>query len=193
MKYIYSIVSFIALALGTTFLLGVGQVNSSEVITSNSHIEVAFSPEINAAEDLVVKTIDAAQTEIRLMAYSFSSPNVTNALVRAYRRGVEVKMVVDYRNNVSEDINGRSRHALNTLRTAGIEVRTVGAWATQHSKLMVIDQKTVQTGSFNYTKAAATKNSENVIVIHDNPAIATAFLEHWQSRFDKGTTFKTIY
>jgi hypothetical protein len=36
-----------------------------------------------------------------------------------------------------------------------------------HNKVMIIDGKTVITGSFNFTKAAEEKNAENVLITHD--------------------------
>jgi phosphatidylserine/phosphatidylglycerophosphate/cardiolipin synthase-like enzyme len=44
-------------------------------------IETGYSPEGTALQ-LVLKTIDSAQQEIRLMGYSFTSPEVAGALVR---------------------------------------------------------------------------------------------------------------
>lgn len=61
-----------------------------------SSVQVGFSPEGSALQ-LVLKTIESAQQEIRLMGYSFTSPEVVSALVRAKRRGVDVKIVLDER------------------------------------------------------------------------------------------------
>jgi len=36
---------------------------------------------------------------------------------------------------------------------------------------MVIDSTTILTGSFNFTKAAAEKNAENLLVIKDAPEL----------------------
>ena len=43
-----------------------------------------------------------------------------------------------------------------------------------HNKVMVIDQAVVITGSFNFTKAAETRNAENLLIIRD-PALAAAY------------------
>lgn len=48
-------------------------------------IKAGFSPEGTALQ-LVLKTIDSAQQDIRLMGYSFTSPEVVRALVSAKRR-----------------------------------------------------------------------------------------------------------
>ena len=50
-------------------------------------IEVGFSPE-GSAQKLVLRTIDAATSSIRVAAYVFTSPDVTRALIAAKQRGV---------------------------------------------------------------------------------------------------------
>ncbi|WP_332829883.1 phospholipase D-like domain-containing protein, partial [Pseudomonas syringae] len=54
-----------------------------------AEIQVGFSPE-GSAEQLVLNVIQRARQQIRLMAYSFTSPSVVKALVQAKRRGVDV-------------------------------------------------------------------------------------------------------
>ncbi len=53
-------------------------------------VQAGFSPE-GSAEQLVLKTIEAAQHNIRLMGYPFTSPEVAGALISAKRRGVDVR------------------------------------------------------------------------------------------------------
>ena len=50
--------------------------------------------------------------------------------------------------------------------------------AIAHNKIMVIDDATVITGSFNFTKAAEEHNAENLLIIHD-PALAARYTENW--------------
>ncbi|MBQ0189246.1 phospholipase D family protein, partial [Enterobacter hormaechei] len=51
----------------------------------------------------------------------------------------------------------------------------------------------VETGSFNFTKAAETKNSENAVVIWNMPKLAESFLEHWQDRWNRGRDYRSSY
>lgn len=76
-------------------------------------VEAGFSPEGTALQ-LVLKTIETAQQEIRLMGYSFTSPAVVGALVRAKHRGVDVGLVLDWEANVGKN-NNASKSAMNLL------------------------------------------------------------------------------
>ena len=113
-------------------------------------VETAFSPD-GGAERLVLHTISDARSSIRVMAYSFTSRTVVASLIAARRRGVDVAVTVDYRNNIEEDRSGRASAALGALVYAGIPVRTVSAFDLQHSKYVLVDDATIETGSFNYS------------------------------------------
>lgn len=57
-------------------------------------VKVGFSPE-GSASALVLDTINSAESSIRMMAYSFTDPDVMHALAKAKKRGVDVRIVVD--------------------------------------------------------------------------------------------------
>ncbi len=151
-------------------------------------IETGYSPEGTALQ-LVLKTINSAQQEIRLMGYSFTSPEVAGALVRAKHRGVDVKIVLDEKGNRSK----ASQAAMNVVVNAGIPLRTNGHYAIMHDKVIIVDNHTVESGSFNMTRSASSRNSENVLVINDVPEVAQTYLQHWQSRWDGGTEWHSSY
>jgi hypothetical protein len=112
-------------------------------------IETGYSPEGTALQ-LVLKTINSAQQEIRLMGYSFTSPEVAGALVRAKQRGLDVKVVLDWKANTGRQ-NKASLAAMNLLVNAGIPVRTVSQYKIMHDKVIIADGRNVEVGSFNYT------------------------------------------
>ena len=151
-------------------------------------VSVGFSPEGSALQ-LVLKMISEAQQSIRLMGYSFTSPDVVKGLIAAKRRGVDVKVVLDDRSNHGKT----SVAAINLLVNAGIPLRTNGRYAIMHDKVIIVDNHTVEAGSFSYTRSAASRNSENVLVINEVPEVAQTYLQHWQSRWDGGTEWHSSY
>lgn len=155
-------------------------------------VEFGFAPNAGA-EPLVLKVIDSARSEIRVLAYSFTSATVTRALINARHRGVDVAIGVDYKNNIAQDKSGKARAALNALVNAGCRVRTISVFAIQHEKTIVADKETVQSGSFNYSEAAEARNSENVVVIWRNVGLAKAYLAHFEARWARGEDYRASY
>lgn len=170
----------VATALWLTFSTGAAVAAPS--------IDVGFSPE-GTAQQLVLRTLDDARESIRLMGYSFTSPEVVKSLVAAKRRGVDVRVVVDDKGNRSK----ASQAAMNVIINAGIPLRTNSQYKIMHDKVIVTDGQNVELGSFNYTRSAAESNSENALVVRGVPALAQTYLAHWQSRWDGGKDWQSSY
>lgn len=167
------------------FLLALVSMSPFPALADESaSIQVGFSPE-GTARTLVMGAIDGAHSSIRMMAYSFTAMDIAKELIKAKSRGVDVKIVIDERGNR----NDVSHRAMDYVTQNGIELRTDSDFPIQHDKVMIIDGKSVQTGSFNYTKAAEFKNSENAVVIWNMPDLAQAYTAHWQDRWQRGQTY----
>jgi hypothetical protein len=151
-------------------------------------IRVGFSPE-GTAHQLVLGTIDSAKSSIRMMAYSFTDPSVMKALINAKKRGVDIKIVIDKDGNR----NKSSLAAMNLVTGAGIQLRTDDDFKIQHDKVIIVDNKSVETGSYNYSQSAAKVNSENAILIQDAPDLAAQYLAHWQDRWQRGQDWIQAY
>ena len=153
-----------------------------------SNIEVAFSPE-GGAEALVLKVIGSAKQSIRLAGYSFTSPAVVKGLMDAKRLGVDVQVLIDDKGN-----RGKANlAAMNLIMGAGIALRVVSVFAIHHDKYIVVDGKHTETGSFNFSQAAAKSNSENVLVVWNNTELAGKYLAHWGSRWRQGVEVEIRY
>ncbi|WP_081056792.1 phospholipase D family protein [Burkholderia pseudomultivorans] len=160
----------------------------ADVATAPPAVQVGFSPEGGALR-LVLDVIERAEREIRVMAFTFTSPDIVRALIAAKKRGVDVQLVVD----AGQSRTDAGTAALNLLSNAGVPVRLSSRYKIQHDKVIISDGKHLETGSFNYSRAAAKSNSENVIVLWNRPDLAGTYLEHWRSRWRTGTPFRPTY
>ena len=132
---------------------------------------LCFSPR-GGCTHLVVKEIDMARQDIRVMAYDFTSMPIARALARAKRRGVDVQIVFDSQNA------GNFYSSVNFLRSRGIPIYVDTHVQLMHDKVMIIDERTVITGSFNWTRAAEFHNAENLLVIRSRK-LAGLYLQNW--------------
>ena len=132
-----------------------------------------FSPG-GGATDAVVREIDAAREKILIQAYSFTSSDIARALLRAHRRGVQVELLVD-----KNEALGNHNEA-QELERAGIPTYLDGEHAIAHNKVMLIDGRTIITGSFNFTKAAERANAENLLVIRNDPQLYAEYERNFE-------------
>jgi phosphatidylserine/phosphatidylglycerophosphate/cardiolipin synthase-like enzyme len=136
-------------------------------------IQVAFSPRSGATE-AVVQVISEAKQLIHVAAYGFTSKPIAQALIQAHQRGVEIEAVLD-RSNASARYTEAGE-----IAQAGIAVRIDSKYSIMHSKFIVVDGVTVETGSFNYTTAAEEHNAENVVVMRGEAQVAGEYEANWE-------------
>ncbi len=153
-KYGLLVISFV-LAIGFT-QCGTRRATSPE----NIAIQTCFSPKGKCAQ-FVIDAVNKAQKSILVQAYYFTSIAIAEALVQAHKDGVNVRMLID--KSQLEYPRTRVYH----MAKAGIPVAVDKVAGSAHSKVMIIDNDYVLTGSFNWTQAAEYRNVENLILIKD--------------------------
>ncbi len=129
---------------------------------------VHFSPR-GGCTAAVVAAVAAARSEVLVQAYSFTCPDVVAALAAAAARRVRVVVLLD-RSNEAEAYS-----ELGDLERHGLEVWIDAAHAIAHNKVIVIDGRTVLTGSFNFTRQAERENAENLLVLRDHFELAARY------------------
>jgi len=127
-------------------------------IPLNTTSQVFFSPK-GGATTAIVTAINNAQQEILVQAYSFTSQPIAEALVNAYKRNIKVEIILDKSQLTAKN------SMLGYVVQPGIPTYIDSKHAIAHNKIMIIDRKTVITGSFNFTESAESRNAENLIII----------------------------
>jgi phospholipase D len=148
--------------------------NENYVIVADQNIEVCFTPG-GRCKDLIIKHISEATSEILLHSYSFTSQEIADALLRAHDKGVMVKILFD-RSQLKAKFSQIPR-----LIEEKIENKIDKVNGIAHNKIMIIDSKVVITGSYNWTKSAEYRNSENILFIK-NEKIANFYKKNWENR-----------
>ncbi|MBF2013717.1 MAG: DUF655 domain-containing protein [Rivularia sp. T60_A2020_040] len=171
-----------------------------QVTLGNSKITVTFSPTsptqpwIESSNGLIGKTLNSAVNSIDAVLFVFSAQRLSNILETRHKQNVKIRTLLEpdfaYRfYSESLDMMGvalsdKCKYELNNqpwqnpIQTVGVPLLTKGDLL--HHKYAVIDQKTVITGSHNWTEAANTGNDETVLVI-ENPQVAA----HYIREFDR--------
>lgn len=145
-------------------------------------IKVYFSPHGGCTE-AVVESVGHAKKRILVEAYSFTSEPIAEALVEAEKRGVDVEVILDKSQETAKGSDAE------WVAESGIPTYIDGAYKIAHSKVMIIDGKEVITGSFNFTKSAEDFNSENLLVISNDPQLAGSYTAAWNRHLAKSKPF----
>jgi hypothetical protein len=110
-------------------------------------------------QSVIANDIESAKKEILIAVAWFTNKELFDLLVKKANDNVSVKLIV-----INDDINNR-KFGVDFQEIIG--AKGVFYFAEKsipmHNKYVIIDQKIVITGSYNYTYLAETSNDENVI------------------------------
>ncbi|RMF81417.1 MAG: DUF1669 domain-containing protein [Chloroflexi bacterium] len=141
-------------------------------------IEVYFASEDEVAE-AIINHINQAESSIRFMAFSFTLDAIRDAILARAADGVEVQ-------GIFETTGSQTRFSeLTPFFCNGLPMRQDGGPFILHHKVFIIDDDTVLTGSFNFSRSATQSNDENMIVIQDAD-LAAQYLAEFDRRWNEG-------
>ncbi len=128
---------------------------------------------VDNCEEKVTTLINSAEKTVSVLAFSFTSTGVADALIAADERGVIVEVLMEKSRRGAYSVD---EYLINN----SIDVYYDGNPATMHEKVFIIDDEIVALGSYNPTKNAQTRNDENLVIIYDNERIMKIIEEEYQ-------------
>lgn len=132
----------------------------------------AFAPGDNGLS-LILTSLREARRTVDICVFTITDDRITDAILDADRRGVAVRIVTD------NDKRFDSGSDIHRLSRSGIAVRYDPDEDHMHHKFAIVDDTTLITGSYNWTRGA-TRNHENVLLLHDPPLI-----RHHRNEFER--------
>jgi len=137
-------------------------------------VSAHFSPKGSCTET-VVHEIKSARREILVLAYSFTSRPIAEALIDAKLRGVHVDIILDHSNETEVHTE------MPFLVEQGIVPVIDAHHAIAHNKVMILDGRTIISGSFNFTNQAENENAENLLVIKGHSDLVSMYRENFHA------------
>lgn len=138
------------------------KVDHKTVILGNTFVTPFFSPVDKTVVTNIIPLIDNAKHYIYIPSFIFTHDALADALVRAKRRGVDVRLIVDAVNTTT------ARSKVKFLRNAGVPVKVENYAGKLHSKSIIIDDDYIISGSMNYSMSGENMNDENCLIIKDD-------------------------
>jgi len=135
-------------------------------------------------ENKLVELIASAKSSIDVAIYSLKSWNVVNALVNAAKiiGAQNIRIVTE-----GEVYNDKSsKEYYSKLKEAGIKIVLDSSKASEttlmHNKFVVIDDKKVLTGSYNFNYSSAMNDNNNIVII-ESVKVAEQFKKEFNEMF----------
>lgn len=149
-----------------------------ECPTTCPELEVYFCPD-GPCEDIIIDHIESADEQIYLAMYSLTNDRIGEALVAVAERGVDIYVLLEA-GQISQYSEAYK------LVEAGVPVREDTSSGYMHNKFMVIDNKTVLTGSVNYSANGVERNQENLLVIRGDYELVDLYQFRFEGLYEEG-------
>lgn len=119
---------------------------SASVLGQSCEVQVFFATPTSgdAAVTILLESIDGARRTVEVAVASFTDDRLGDALVRAHRRGVDVRVLLAQGSEAAIGSQGGK------LTSAGIPVRLSSGSVVFCLRFAVVDQQTVLTGSYEW-------------------------------------------
>ena len=167
---------------GGKFHLDKSKTERKLINLGNTILDIYFSPQDKSLKNGVIPLINKAQKYIYIPTFLLTDKKVTESLINAKKRGVEIKIIVDALN--ASAIHSKHKE----LRENGVLVKTENYAGKMHSKSMIIDDTYTVIGSMNFSNSGENKNDENLVIIKDTDIAKfykNFFLYQWGRIDDK--------
>lgn len=142
-------------------------------LPNNNIVSVYFSPKDKTISKEIIPLIDRAKDYIYIPIFFMTDDDMSQALIKAKKRGVEIKMILDA---VAAE-NKYTKHK--ELRAAGISVKVENWAGKMHQKSIIIDDDTVVIGSMNFSKSGEQRNDENCVIVGNAPMLAQKYKQYF--------------
>ncbi|MFC5449092.1 phospholipase D-like domain-containing protein [Paenibacillus aestuarii] len=183
------IITMFALVLMTINLAGCGLQNAAvaapianrTATIEDNQLQWAYTREGEHPEKMLVDVINSAKSTLNISIYSITLDEIVNAILAAHKRGVKVRIMSDGDQSASK----YQKEDLQKLRSTGIPIKVDTHPGYLHLKMTCADGQIVTTGSFNYSKQAATDNDEILVVIKNEKmaqAYEKVFEDNWNDK-----------
>lgn len=150
---------------------------ANKLLLNRQDSRVYFSPG-DECRDIIIEHLDRAVQSVDICVYTISDDDISNAITKCHRRKVRVRIITD-----DEKVNDRGSDIFE-MAVRGVETKVDNSPHYMHHKFAIFDNKTVLTGSYNWTRGAAEFNQENLLVTDDQRAVASyheEFEKLWES------------
>ena len=158
-KWLFFMVKLVKSSFISLFVIALAACTTSttceKAVEQSNDLRVFFTPGTDCEQN-IINEINKAQ-EIDVAVYSISNVRIVDALLKAYQRGTQIRIITDRTQSKGKG------SLVSKLKSAGIPVVTNKKHKIEHNKWAIFDQRYVVAGSYNWPENATKFNSESCL------------------------------
>lgn len=123
-----------------------------------------FSPG-EECRNAICSFVKNSSKSLKICVFTISDDIIGKEILAAHKRGVAVQIITDDEKQYDRGSD------IDKFKEKGIQVKCDNSSAHMHHKFAISDSKSLLTGSYNWTRSAATSNQENILITSDDSSI----------------------
>ncbi len=137
-------------------------------------VSAHFSPR-GGCTNSVIDEIASAKHTVELSGRTLTSPRIADALAAAARRGVHVTVLLD------AALASEHREQVRYLVGERIPVLLDAKHGLADNRVVLVDNHTLLTGSFDFSDTAEEGNASNVLILRDQPQVQSLYEDNFRA------------
>jgi cardiolipin hydrolase len=161
-------------ATATNYKLVIQWIKDVSNLLANPSVDlngVYFSPG-ETCRNAILEQLNNARQQLKICVFTISDDQITRAIIAAHKRKIPIQIITDNEKSFDKGSD------IELLSREGISIRMDITTNHMHHKFMVTDEKSLLTGSYNWTSSAARFNHENILITRQ-PASVQSFLKEF--------------
>lgn len=148
-------------------------------------VDYMFTKGRQSIKQRLLHLIDNSQKTLDVAIYIVTDKEIISHLCYATNRGVKVRLITDKKQTYNNQLQN---NYIQRLINNEIPVKINSHPGIMHLKLMISDNTTIASGSYNYTHTAETINDE-VVVFINNRKFSTKWTKKFESMWNDSKNF----
>lgn len=118
----------------------------------------AFFSHHDDIRDFVIKNLKSATKNLKICMFTISDDPIAETVAGCHKMGIQVRIITDDGKIFDK---GSDIYSLDRM---GIKIKIDSFRSLMHHKFVIIDNKKLLTGSYNWTRTGSDVNNENVLL-----------------------------
>ncbi len=123
-------------------------------------VELWFLPDNKEGYRRISQLIKSAKKSVKVAMFTWTRPDLAEEVIAARERGVDVQVILD-----RHSASGASKKIVAMFEEANLPYRINRGPGLLHHKMLIVDDRVIEIGSANWTRAAFNSNDDNFIVV----------------------------
>ena len=144
--------------------------------------ELWFLPNPGQGLNRLIDAIKQAKEQVRIAMFTWTHPLITQAVIDAHKRGVDVEVVID-----SYQGKGAGAQVVQKLQKANVKTSLSQGKGLLHYKILIVDHHTLVCGSANWTRSAFKQNDDCMFFLFPLTESQNRFLDQMWAKIIRET------